>query len=322
MINDPRKYTKEYPDSNIIIKQALNVIDGKEEQVELIKLLIDILKNENDALINVALNLSPNQQVASLIWDSVNLAVNSHGEDLNAHIFAIPLILVAGSKTRQTINGQLDVNKINEFFFEKNIFSKDSDSFISGKLIEPQVLAKFKPSQYYYWVRNLKNAKLWLPVNIDGSPIEMINEGVFLRFLIGISIDNSLNQEAYRNSSIEFMKLIGEELKNPQITLFPIPFAPVKLSEAFAIGDNYRKEIAIQVAVSNIIRKIREQGLVPHAYISTEGEAIKLVVASNDNQDLSETSLWQLNRFDEISPIISTLVDLLTDMQVEYNYVS
>lgn len=322
MIKDPRQYTHEYPKSNVIIKLALNVLNKESDFDALVLLITNILKNENDALINVALNLSPSFAVSNLIWTSLNAAINDVTE---TYIFAIPIVLVAGSKVRSKLSGSLDVQKLNEYFIQNKIFVEGTDSFISGKLIDPLALAKIKPSQLYYWERNLKNANLWLPVELEGTPIPVLNEGVFLRFLIGLSIDPNksgigINQEAYRNASMGLMKLIGEELKNEEVTLFSIPFSPVNLSEAYPIGDSKRVEIAITVAISNIVRKMREQNLIPIATISSENEALKISITSTVDSALTETSLWHLTKFEDFANHIEVLTNLLQDMQVEYSY--
>lgn len=319
MIKDPRQYTLEYPQSNVLIKQAQRVLKKECDFYELKLLISNILKNENDALINVALNLSPSFAVSNIIWKALNAAINDIPETLNAHIFAIPLVLVAGSKTKTQLNGNLEVNRLNEYFTQNLIFENGVDCFISGKLIDPMALAKIKPSQVYYWVRNLKNANLWLPIPLEGTPIPVLNEGVFLRFLIGLSVNGDINQEAYRNASIGLMKLIGEELKNEAVTLFPIPFAPVYLSEAYPIGDSKRKEIAITVAISNIVRKIHEQNLTPIAILGIENEALKISITCGDPA-YHETSLWHLTKFEDYQEPLTVLTNLLQDMRVEYSY--
>ncbi|MCC2624504.1 MAG: hypothetical protein K0R14_377 [Burkholderiales bacterium] len=318
MIKDPRQYTSEYPKSNILIKLAFKILNEESNFADLKILIGNILKNENDALINVALNLSPSYHVSEIIWRALNAVINDSTET-TINIFAIPVVLVAGSKVKTKLNGTLDVGRLNEFFRQNRVFGNDIDGFISGKLIDPLNLVKIKPSQIYYWARNIKNANLWLPIELEGTGIPVLNEGVFLRFLIGLG---SINQEAYRNSLMSLMKLIGEELKNDAVTLFPIPFPPVNLSEGYPVGDSKRKEIAITVAISNIVRKIREQGQVPVAAISGENEAIKILVNSTTDPALSETSLWHLTKFEDYEEDVKKLTNLLQDMQVEYSYVS
>lgn len=325
MIKDPREYTEAYPSSNMLIKLAIDVLDDKINSTELVKAIAKFLKNENDALINVALNLSPSFEVSNTIWNALSTAINDIPSEVSAHVFAIPLVLVAGSKAKASLKGNLNVNLLNTYFAQNQIFESSTDSFISGKLIDPLSLAKIKPSQLYYWSRNLHNANLWLPVNLEGTPIEVLNEGVFLRFLIGLTITRNhlaINQEAYRNASVGLMKLISEELAHEAVTLFPIPFAPVSLSEAYPIGNSQRTEIAITVAMSNIVRTIREQKLTPVAILGSDGDALKISIMGKENLSISETSLWHLTKFEDYKVHLTTLVNLLQDMQVEYNYVS
>jgi hypothetical protein len=323
-ISDPRQYTVVYPDSNIVINQAIQVLENKLELLEFESTLASILQRENDALINVALNLAPSVEVSQLIWQALNQAINNYNMPKPANVFAIPLVLVAGAKAKTKLKAQVDVTKLNQLCTETQIFAANFDCFISGKLVDPQNLSQIKPSQLYYWARNLNNAKLWLPTDMPGTAVEVVNEGVFLRFLIGVTIDTAnisgLNTEAFTKQSMAIMQFIHAELKTDGITLFAIPFAPVPLSQAFITGNDYRKEIAIQVAVSNVVRKIREQRLTPVAVISSDGEALKLTIKSKEPAELTETSLWHLNRFDDFATIVAKLTSLLDDIQIEWSY--
>ncbi len=325
-IQDPRIYATVYPDTNIVLNSAKQVLDGKIDFDELVAQIAKQLAEENDALINVALNLSPSCEISQIIWQALNTAIHKPFDmNVHANIFAIPIILVAGSTTKTQISGTINVDKLNKLFIENQIFLEPENGFIAGKLIDPATLAKVNPSQIYYWVRNLQQAKLWLPLVVNGAPIEVLNEGVFLRFLCGVTIDtnsqSNFSHGAYAANSMKLMQLIGEELKTNGVTLFPIPFTPICLNEAFSIGDNYRKEVAFQVSLSNIIRKIRENRMIPTATISKSDEALKLHVTSTEPSIYEETSLWHLQRFDDFDKIHTTITDILTDMQVEYNYV-
>lgn len=323
MIPDPREYTKLYPKTNIIIQAALSVKDGKTDINQLDQIIAVKLRDEQDAMINIALNLSPDNQTASIIWDSLNRSVNTV-ESNKSNIFAIPLILVAGSKDKARIKSQIDTDKLNQFFIENGLFLPNSDCFISGKLIDPNTISSIKYSQLYYWVRNLQKAKLWLPIPMEGSSIETLNEGVFLRFLIGVSIDNNdingLDLNTVQNNLMGLMKLITKELKTDGVTLFPIPFAPVPVSSAFTTGIDYRTEIAMSVAISNVVRKMREERLIPKAIISTDVEAIKIVVKSSAESDLSETLLWSLTKFSSFLQALQQITNLLHDIGIEYDF--
>lgn len=332
MITDPREYSIAYPDSNIILSHARLVLEDKIAKSELEKTIAIALRDNNDALINVALNLAPSFALSELVWNRLEHTINNNS---TTSIFAIPLVLVLGSNKKSKINAAIDTEKLNAFFSDKNIFVTGVDTFISGKLIDPLFVGSLKPSQLYYWVRNLESAKLWLPVEVPLSNIEVKGEAVFLRFLIGVAtggertedgeqrtITNFVKPEEFRNHSMELMQFIADELKHEDVTLFPIPFAPLTLSSSYVIGDEKRTEIAISVALSNIVKQIREVGLIPRATITTEVNAIKIIIECVGNDELKETSLWHLRPFTDFRQTIRIITDLLEDMQIKWSYKS
>ncbi len=324
MISDPRQYTIDYPQSNTIIQKAIQVLSGNISHQELEQIITDGLKRNNDALINVAINLSPNYEICKTIWQALNNSINPNGIDGLANIFAVPVILVAGSKTQTQLAKELNVEKLNHFFTTTKIFKDGFDCFISGKLLEPQLIAKLKPSQLYYWSYNLQKSKLWLPIEMIPNNIQVLNEGVFLRFLVGVTVktegDIGLDLNAFKSNSMQLMQQILNELKVDGVTLFPIPIEPVALSEAFIIGNQYRQEIAIQVAFSNIVRKIRQKGQTPFAILGTQNEAIKIKIMSKESADFIEESLWHLNKFDDFTEQVNKITNLLKDIDLKWEY--
>lgn len=325
MISDPRQYSIVYPDSNIIIKQAQMVLDDTLSLAELEKSIVNQLRENNDALINVALNLAPSFELSHTVWESLENAVNNSAKSA---IFAIPVILVLGANNKTKLNATINTEKLNAFFVSKDIFAKKSDAFISGKLIDPLTISTIKPSQIYYWARNITNSKLWIPLEIPASPIEIKGEAVFLRFLVGVinsdsetnSLKTLINIDAFRNNAMELMQLINNDLKHENVTLFPIPFPPITLSSSYVIGNEKRIEIAISVALCNVVRKIREESLIPLAKISTAEDAIKIEIECVGNDKLKETSLWHLKRFEDFDKAHIIITQLLQDMQVEFTY--
>ena len=330
-LKDPRKFTANYPQSNILINQALQVIAGQISEQDLITSLDKSLLKEQDALINVAINLSPSVEVSQLIWHCLDQVINqpleSEHQDTLAHMFAIPVVLVAGGKTKLKLKDSLNVEKLNQFFIDSEIFTMPDNSFISGKLLDPQAISSIKPSQIYCWAKVLRNANGWLPLDLKGSAIEVQGEGVFLRFLVGVIINKvgestaQINQAKFREYGMQLMQFCVEELKTKGITLFPIPFQPVSLLNAFTFGDIQRKEVAIQVALSNIVRKIRESQLTPLAELSTIDESIKIHLKTKETSTFEETSVWSLTKIDDFAAILSQLVGLLDEMHVEITYV-
>jgi hypothetical protein len=323
MLNDPRCYTKDFPQTNVLINLALT-----SQQAKLDETIAKLLQDKKDEVINVAINLAPNYNVSSGIWQSLNLVIN----DVNvynvnnsfAQLFAIPIIIVAGSKDKQQLQGQIDVTALNDFFYQQQIVSATTDFFISGKLLDYQTIAAFKPSQIFYWSRNINKSSLWLPIKVEGNAIDTFNEGVFLRYLVGAIVNNAdqsgINQHNLKQSLLKLTQLVHQQLNNSNVTFFPICYPQVALSNASQCGNQHRLEIALSVAFSNIVKQIRNNSLTPIAIITNSDEAIKIMLKTQEQSKLEEVSLWTLNKIDNFNQILEIIINLLTDIGVEINY--
>lgn len=317
-LNDPRQYVLDYPKTNGIIAQAIQLEHGQVSQAQLDNMLSAILKQGNDALVNVALNLAPSYTIVKLILESLERVINL---DISAEIFAIPVILVAGSTKRLSLPSHLSNEQLNQVILANTSFGQN-DIYLSGKLFDPSVISKIQPSQIYYWAKNINQASLFLPIKLSVSTIETVNESVFLRFLIGVNCNlsssiYSLSNNTFSPLAMQIMRLINKTLAKPGLTLFPIPLAPVSLTRALNVGHMYRKEIAISVAISNIAKQIRGQGFDPKATITTSHSTIEIFINSETSQ-LNETSLWHLSQFEDFEQIITLLTNLLNEMQIPW----
>lgn len=295
------------------ITQGVGGIEALEQS------LTDLLIKSNDSLINVALNLSPSYEVSKLILASLNKVINA--QSTLAEVFAIPVILVAGSKKKLALPTELDSNELNQLIGQDERLATN-DYYISGKLFDPTVLSKISPSQLYYWNRNIAQAKLFLPVNLELMPLNVINESVILRFLIGVNCSSdksiyNLDAKAFAPIAMKLMKFISTTLAKPELTLFPIPLYPIPLSNALNIAHEYRKEIAISVALSNVVKSIRSQGCDPIATLSANNNIITINVYATNSQT-NETSLWHLSPFEDFTAIVAKLTQLLDEMQVPW----
>ena len=141
---DRRQYAVDYPKTNIVINQALQVASGEIPQLTLENSIRTLLKDNNDTLINVALNLSPSSHICQIIWQALNNAININFDiHCTACIFSIPIVIVAGSKKRAKLPREVNINGINNFFSQNNIINSNINWFISGKLIGSYLLKQF-----------------------------------------------------------------------------------------------------------------------------------------------------------------------------------
>lgn len=311
IINDPREYSRNYPKTNPLIRLAL----VNTNQEEIVNKISQLLEKEEDAIINIALNLAPNFNVTNIIFNCLIKAIEKEYVLNSKFFFTIPILLVVGSKRISNIKNNLNIIKIKEFFEKNNIIN---NSFDLSNLVFPEVFSNIKPS-FLYSLSKIKNplSKL-IPENpINSTRIN--KESVLLRFIVGMH-EGSINNEIYNKYKIEFMKLIVDDLKSPDIVLYPIPCNFTSLLEAGSYGNTMRKDIAMQVSISNIVNKLRKSKLTPRAVISTIPNAITIKINSLEISDFKEEIIWDLNKMDDFKKILELIIKLLQDMQIIIYY--
>ena len=125
-MTDKRMYSRSLGanEKNILLSLTANVYHGLNEintdnyttnksiNVKLLInnliLLLDTIKkfllNKKDLNINVALNLSPSYQIASLLWHCINFVINNYNTESDIKLITIPIVLLIGTKTEISIN--------------------------------------------------------------------------------------------------------------------------------------------------------------------------------------------------------------------------
>lgn len=324
LLKDPRQYSTAYPDSNILISQALHDL-GSNESGELIQALIeDLLNKAQDQIISVAYNLAPSQEVADYIWQHLQLVLTNSALSPAPHLFAIPLIIIVGSTTEISLNTKIDEQKVSQLFCDKDIFQDPKHSFINGNLFDIEGLVKLKLSQLYKWNNSLTKADDWDLSGFSSSPITNLGEGVYLRFLLGITFSSDKESHAITDNSfgkfgMELVQIILNDLKTSGATIFPLPFPICHLSKAAALGEHHRKEISIAVALSQIVKKMRLDGNEPQIKLFTNNNNIHIEVYSLDT-NICENLVWTLQRTDDFAEISKILYNLFNDMQLSVSY--
>ncbi len=349
VIVDPRQYSDNYPKSNIIIRGATDYLNKIIDLKQFNNIIKCELEKNHDLAFNLALHLAPNFMISQLIWQTIHQIINNS----NNIFIAIPLILVIGAKTKQTIPNILIKNTLNNFFHQYSII--DSNVFeyhIKDILAHPDTIKQLKLSQMYHFSHDDNQQLNKLPFIINDNPCAVINEGVFIRFFIGNIKSKCLNNENYlsnindnlqkniinyqnwQKNILNLTKILNEQLADKNITLYTMPFYPSYLSNSLFIADNYHKEISLQIALSNIIKKIRQQQLTPsvfivydnfqlHINVNTSNDHCSSIKINNNLVDMSilqENLIWRLSPYDDYTHIFTLITNLLLDMQVKYYY--
>ncbi|TDR77902.1 hypothetical protein [Paludibacterium purpuratum] len=324
---DPRLYPNASV-SNRLIHQAQSVLgavddDVRElERVALGDAMDDLLARDEVLLISVALNMAPSRAAYQVLWQALRQAVEA-APGRHAEIFALPLVLVAGSKSRATLPDRIaDVDGLNAILRQHGVFAAGAEVFLSGRLLHPDAVVGISPGQLYRYTRQLADAARGLPLDLEGSAVTVQEEGVFLRYLVGVAIRETTPPVDYSPRigawGTVLMKFLGEALQTEGVTLFPIFRAPAPLMQALVAGNQARLEVAQQVFVSSLLRKLRSEGKEPVVALSAHhGGEIHVAVSSADAPDRDERFVWPLAPLDRVERIEEDFLQLMRDCQVE-----
>ncbi|MEN9945920.1 MAG: hypothetical protein RLZZ293_306 [Pseudomonadota bacterium] len=324
-LSDPRRYSKIYPEGNLLINQALEDLKLKNDNQLMVALISDLLKQQQDQLLSVAYNLSPNQDCANYIWQSLHRALNPIEITMKSQLLALPVVIVIGSKQQIQLNPVIDLSILQQLFSASN-FAQLS---FSPQLFSPEQIAKFTPSQLWNWSNQAQLENQQLPWNnLTSLPIINLGEGVHLRFILGSCLVTqeeglSILSSYFEQISLQLMQQLNQSLATDNATIFSLPFAPCALSLALVTGECYRQEIAISVALSNNIRQLRLMGKNPYLKLSSQKNNIQIELWENSGDKAIEILLWHLHPSDDFKRICEILAKLFADMQltrIEYYF--
>lgn len=321
-INDPRQYSSVYPDSNILINQAQYDLSHQSDGLLMQALVSDALKDGNDQLLSVAYNLAPTQEIANYLWDNLQQVLNP--ADRQLELLAYPVVLIVGSNEQVQLASEINQTQLQKLFEDNRIFAAGA-GYVSGKLYDSLGLSRIKPSQLVDWNQSLSLPQ-WqeLVAAFSHSTVVNIGEGVHLRFLLLARTvtdrANAVDASDISAVGMELLKLLNNDLKNEAATLFPLPFPACELSQALARGEFHRQEIDITLNLSNLVKKLRQNGLNPFMKISSQKNNLQLEVWCQGESEAREILLWRLQRSDNFEQICEILGNLFVDMQLSVEY--
>ncbi|POZ60044.1 hypothetical protein [Chromobacterium alticapitis] len=324
---DPRQYHPQVSLTNRLIHHAQSVLDAPSAEDRemwrqaLVGAMDEMLQRGEVLSISVALAMVPTQACYQVVWDALRQTVEEAG-GARALVFALPLVLVAGSREQAELPGVIaDVDALNGLLREHGVFAAGADVALSGTLLHPDSLVGMDALTLYRMTRQGDAARAVLPAK--AAPITVKEEGVFLRYLIGVAIQREGEACPVRLGGsvgawgMPLMKFLGEQLKADGVTLFPIARPPLPAMQALVAGNYARFEVALQVFASSQIRRLRELDLEPVAILSAHdnGELHFTLSAQGDERNW-EGFVWPLASLDNVKLIEESFRELMGECRV------
>ena len=327
---DPRIYPTTHVKNSVIVQLNAVLAENnpqrqQEKQAALEFLLTQYLEQDQQEAIVIALSLVPSQSAYQYLWRTIKSLLMSKEASHQAQIFAIPLVMVAGSHSSMTLPGKLNqIDSVVQSLKMHHIVDKEADIFLGSQLYTGEMLASISLPQLYRWQSALQYASAGLPIHLTSDPIYFVRQGVFLRYLLGIAIRNQHTPKPIQlggevgSWGLDVAECIRQDLQQEGLTLFTIPRHPQTLLDALDNGQHIYIDITMQVFLSDTIKKLREQKKTPTASITChQNHEIKLILSSLEAPEKWESFVWPLQALEYPATIGQQMQDLLRECQVE-----
>ncbi|MDN0073977.1 hypothetical protein QU481_03595 [Crenobacter sp. SG2303] len=325
---DPRQYTPVAPKNELIrltlaVQDAANSDDRALWHSELATALTGYLERNELLPLSVALAMLPSQEAYRTLWQALREVVECNPNGPTALPFALPLVLVAGSRQKTTLAGELsNIDEINALLREHGVFAAGCDASLGAKLIHPDTLAGINSSRLYYLAQDGAGLARTLD-QLPAAPVELNGEGVFLRYLVGqVTVAEGAEPPVRFGSAVNswglpVMKLLNAALDQDGVTLFPIARAPQPVMQAMVAGGMARQDVALEVFASAQIRALRELGKEPVAIASAhENGELRFTVSTPGDERNWKGFVWPLSPLDSVERIVANFRELMADCQV------
>ncbi|OWY38476.1 hypothetical protein CEK28_12625 [Xenophilus sp. AP218F] len=322
---DPRQYHPQVALTNRLIHQAqsaLNAATDADRELWFVATrdaMREMLERGELLSISVALAMVPSQACYQIVWDALRAAVEET-DGARAVVFAMPLVLVAGSKSQAALPGEIaDAAGLNALLREHGVLA--GDAALGGVLLHPDSVVALDAVKLFRLTRDLDGARAALPS--QPAPVTVKEEGVFLRYLLGVAIQRAAEPlpvklgGAVGGWGMPLMKFLGEQLKTEGVTLFPIARPPLPAMQALVAGNFARFEVALQVFASSQIRRLRERDREPVAILSAHDNGeLRVTLSAKGDASGWEAFVWPLASLDNAALIESNFRQLMAECHV------
>jgi hypothetical protein len=285
-----------------------------------------LLRGGLDADITLALRAASSRADYVRLWQAVSDVAHHAGDTgepaVVARIFALPLVIVTGSRRAASVPGVLpDIAAVRTLFEQHCALGRTRNFGLSNALCSSETLDRVTPGEVYVWASATGGA----PRDLAPSDImlEEPGEKVHLRFLVGAGITPAAEPSFVETSSnigawgMPLTRLLAVQLGQPGIEVLPLARPPLDLLRAAHAGRVAQLEAAFNLFASNAVRHFRAGTGDPVAVIGTHDDAELRVSLSSPFDDTTvEGFRWPLHPLDDIGQITGSIVELLGECRV------
>jgi len=295
--------------------------------------LSEMLDREEGAELSQLFVRAPSASVYRHLWRRLGDAWNAAPREaaLKAHVFAIPVVLVAGhtvAGARVTLQGAIDdPSRLAEILRTHGALHSNETITLANALISAETIDL---AHLPAWRRVCAHlvAGAPSPMALAPSPITIgTTEGAHLRFLVGTALAapgaELLRDNDLRRFGAPLARALEAALAADGVTLLALPRAPSDPVFAVHAGRDAQREIAAQLFLSQALRNLRMRYGEPSAVISAHrssdaplGGELRLSLSSPFAEREAEGFRCPLFAADVFTDVVNMLTNLLEDCRV------
>lgn len=286
-----------------------------------------LLDRGDDAEIAAALRAAPSQAAYAKLWNAVCDAANHAGAGSEhagvvARVFALPLVMVTGSRRPASLPGVVpDIAAIKALFEQHGALGPARNFGFGNALCSLETIESIKPGEIYAWTRDAGATRRELPPS--AITISEPGEQVHLRFLIGAGIAPAAEPSFIETASnigvwgMPLTRALAAQLAQADVEVLPLARPPLDVLRAAHAGRYAQLDTAFSLFMSNAVRRQRGATGDPAVFISAHDDGdIRIGVSSQFDDSLADGFRWPLHPLDDMSRVLDAVSGLLAECRI------
>lgn len=297
---------------------------------ELLREMERLLATHQDEEVHRALGAAPGREAYSRLWNALCVASEAsgaRGETVATRVFAIPVVIVSGARQRATLAAVLpEVEALAEVLRRCGALGATRNFGLGNALCSLEALERLPPSAIRDW--SLPDASSKWPRAVAPAPIELrAGEEAHLRFLLGAAVAPadapSVTETAAHIGAwgLQFTRELGRQIAAAGVELLALPRPPAGVLRAVYAGRKAQLEVALNLFLSNAIKRFRAAAGEPTLVLSTHvagrrGGELRVALSAELDDTLLEGYRWPLHPLDDLGEIAGAVRQLAADCRI------
>jgi hypothetical protein len=308
----------------------LRLAGSEEARPQLVADLRELLARRADAEIRRALERAPSRAVYARLWGALCAATEGAAageEELVVSVFAMPLVIVSGARGAAELPGTLpDPGALIDLLQRHGALGGSRNVGLGTALVSVETLEGLPPSTVREWGGLSASAQ---PLReLAPQPVRIrAGEEVHLRFVPGAAIAPAAAPTVMETAAhvgawgMPLARALGAQLAAPGVELLLLPRPLAGLLRAAYAGRSAQLEVALNLFMSNTIKRTRAAAGEPTLVVSVHdagspGPELRVSVSAALDDTILEGYRWPLHPLDDPGAIARNVRELAADCRL------